>query len=125
MTDKQLTFSVPLKGAYGFCDNVKKVASRKDAVPTIRRAMRITMKQIIFLFAGMVFGAAQTFGICYGWYKATQASSPRALIDYLQGGDIMIEYRGGEPFRLTLKSAPEFNLDKNQSPKAEIVKSKK
>jgi hypothetical protein len=65
--------------------------------------MRISRKQIYFLLAGIVFGSAQTFGVCYGWYKATQASAPRALVDYLQGGEVTISYRNGQPFQLTLK----------------------
>ncbi len=65
--------------------------------------MRISRRQVCFLFAGMIFGAAQTFGICYGWYQATQAAAPRALVDYLQGGEVTISYKNGQPFQLTLK----------------------
>jgi hypothetical protein len=74
--------------------------------------MKISRKQIGFLVAGMVFGSVQTFGICYGWYRATQASSPRALVDYLQGGEVTVSYKNGQPFQLTLKP-PEIKPEKN------------
>jgi len=74
--------------------------------------MRISRKQIYFLIAGMAFGSAQTFGICYGWYKATQGSSPRALIDYLQGGGVSIEYKDKQPFKLILTPPPPLPPEK-------------
>jgi len=74
--------------------------------------MKITRRDLYAVTFGIAIGVYHTGAIWYGWFQATQASAPRALIDYLQGGEVTISYRNGQPFQLTLRP-PDIKPEKN------------
>jgi len=66
--------------------------------------MRIsTKKKIGFFCAGIVYGAINTGAICYGWYKAAQASSPQAIVDTAQDGETVVTWKNGKVAELIFR----------------------